>query len=129
MIKKLTIGMGVTLVALSGMASADMSYTCKHDVQKRLIKVIYESAEAKVPCKVEYTKEHGEEPKILWDAQNQEGYCEEKAAAFVEKQKGWGWECAADAMEEAAAAEPAEEASEEAASEEASETTSEEGAM
>ena len=29
----------------------------------------------------------------MWSATNAAGYCEEKAAAFVEKQQGWGWEC------------------------------------
>jgi hypothetical protein len=32
-------------------------------------------------------------------AQNEEGYCEEKAKELVEKQLGWGWSCKEAAAE------------------------------
>jgi hypothetical protein len=47
-----------------------------------------------VPCQVVYTKEDGT-TQNLWSAENVEGYCEQKADEFAEKQRGWGWDCQA----------------------------------
>jgi len=30
---------------------------------------------------------------VLWRASSEVGYCEQKAAEFAEKQRGWGWQC------------------------------------
>ncbi len=69
---------------------------CSHGNQTRVIEVVY-TTEDDVPCEVRYSKEEGS--KTLWSANNLAGYCEEKAAGFVEKQKGWGWSCEAAAVE------------------------------
>jgi hypothetical protein len=64
--------------------------------QMRTIEVVYENPNAKVPCKVDYTKNDGGTagtPEALWTAANLEGYCEEKAAFFADKLKGNGWDC------------------------------------
>jgi len=29
----------------------------------------------------------------LWTAENEENYCKDKAADFVDKLKSWGWSC------------------------------------
>lgn len=76
-------------------AAAATSYNCTHGNKVRLIEVVYLNAPAKVPCEVHYSKET-EEPGVTstpWSAANLEGYCEDKAAAFAEKQRGWGWDC------------------------------------
>jgi hypothetical protein len=65
---------------------------CSHSGKTRVIEVAY-STENTVPCEVRYSKEEGSQ--VLWSAANAVGYCEEKAAAFVEKQKAWGWNCEA----------------------------------
>lgn len=75
--------------------TAASSYECTHNKLIRRIEVSYKSAPAKVPCEVIYTKD-SEEPGVaqtLWQADNSEGYCEEKAKAFSEKLEGWGWNC------------------------------------
>lgn len=72
------------------MAIENIKTVCTHDSQTRVIEVVYEGDTA-LPCAVQYTKAEGSQ--TLWNAQNASGYCEEKAAAFVEKQKGWGWDC------------------------------------
>ncbi len=72
-------------------ALAGETYICKHGHQERIISVVYDVEGQAVPCKVVYTK--GDVVETPWNAQNQAGYCEEKAAAFVEKQRNWGWVC------------------------------------
>ncbi len=90
--KKLTVLCLVISVALlAGNAFADVTYTCTHGSQERIITIVYQDQAAKVPCEVTYQKEGGTE--TLWTAQNQVGYCEEKVSAFLEKQRGWGWDC------------------------------------
>jgi hypothetical protein len=96
-----------TVCATAMMASSALAdtYICKHGDKERVISVVYEKEGQPVPCKVVYTKDTGVE--TPWNAQNQAGYCEEKAAAFVEKQRTWGWTCEKQeaAQEQAPAAE------------------------
>ena len=66
-------------------------YMCSHHDVVREIKVVYEIAGEEVPCAVHYHKAGGEQ--ILWMAQAEAGYCEQKAESFVSKQQGWGWSC------------------------------------
>jgi len=74
------------------------STTCTHGDKQRKIEVVY--PESDKACEVQYTK--GDDMQVLWSANFDKEYCVEKAAAFVEKQQGWGWECASDmaAMDE-----------------------------
>ncbi len=84
----------LTLIALSlattALAKANTMTECRQAGQMRVIEVIY-TGEGEVPCEVTYTKESGTE--VLWSAAGEVGYCEEKAAALVDKQRGWGWQC------------------------------------
>jgi hypothetical protein len=70
-----------------------MAYVCINGDSERHIRVLYTYTGQKVPCEVVYEKASGSQS--LWDAQNEEGYCEAKALELVEKQRGWGWDCAA----------------------------------
>jgi hypothetical protein len=63
---------------------------CTHGGKTRVIEVVY-TTEENLPCEVRYSKEEGSQ--TPWSALNLAGYCEEKAAALVEKQTGWGWSC------------------------------------
>ena len=82
----------VALVTTLLCASANaQNYSCKLNNQTRTISVVYVSPPAKIPCKVNYQKD--ERTVTLWRADNNQGYCEAKAAAFVKKQKDWGWDC------------------------------------
>ena len=81
----------IITLCLFSTAHANEEYICTHGNSERLISVVYLSEQAKLPCEVQYTKNG--ETQILWNAMNQQGYCEEKAQAFVEKQRGWGWQC------------------------------------
>lgn len=118
--------------ATSVQAIENQKTVCSHGAQTRVIEVVY-TGEGTTPCEVRYSKEEGS--KTLWSAANLEGYCEDKAAAFVEKQKGWGWACEASASQEAAAEPVAEEAvieeniTEEASAEEPAAATETEAAI
>lgn len=73
-------------------ASAE-SWSCRHDNDVREVHV-QRTGSGPVPCEVVYKKlTEGVEDQVLWNAQSQENYCEEKAAEFVAKLEGWGWTC------------------------------------
>lgn len=93
--KVISLAVWSTLFASFPLLAGD-AYVCQMDTQERHISITYINEGMTVPCQVNYVKEDGS-PQVLWDAQNAEGYCEQKAAEFVEKQRGWGWDC----MEEA----------------------------
>jgi len=89
--KLITLYLALSLTLLAGSALADQSYSCTHGKQERSISIVYQDQVKKVPCEVQYTKDGVTQ--TLWSAKGQVGYCEEKALAFVEKQRGWGWAC------------------------------------
>jgi len=78
------------LLALCTVAVADVRFECTRGDQTRTITVVYLS-DGPLPCEVSYDK--GDGAKVLWSAQNTEGYCESHAKAFVAKQEGWGYSC------------------------------------
>lgn len=83
--------LGASTLFSSPFAAADEVYACQHDGLKRTIKISYESTDSKIPCKVVYEKDSGTQ--ILWSSHNEVGYCEAKAASFIARQRGWGWDC------------------------------------
>lgn len=87
---KIIIGI-LFAICFSHIAFAETAYICTQGGMERRIEVVYLGA-GTVPCEVRYTK--GGHTEVLWSAQVEEGYCEVKAIEFVEKLKGWGWECA-----------------------------------
>ncbi len=82
----------LSLLLSSSIASADETYACLYNGNERTIRVAYTYPDSKVPCEVIYEKGSGSQ--VLWNAQSEEGYCEAQALNFVEKQRGWGWDCA-----------------------------------
>lgn len=78
------------LMAMSTVALGDVRFVCTNGGQQRTITVAYLS-DGPLPCEVRYDKGMG--AKVLWSAQNTEGYCESHAKDFVQKQEGWGWTC------------------------------------
>jgi len=69
------------------------STICTHGEKQRKIEVVYPEDGDKA-CEVQYTKD--DDMRVLWSANSDKDYCAEKAVAFIEKQQGWGWECASD---------------------------------
>jgi len=70
------------------------SWSCSHGNDVREVHIERSTAEA-VPCDVVYKKlTEGVSDQILWNAENDDSYCEEKAQEFVAKLESWGWVCA-----------------------------------
>jgi len=89
----------ITMLAMPFNTFAD-AWSCRHGNDVREIHIKLETA-APAPCSVVYKKlTEGVEDQVLWTAQNDGNYCEEKAKAFVEKQTGWGWTCVETISEE-----------------------------
>ena len=87
------------MLSMPGLAIAD-SWSCSmgNDVRKVHIE---RPADAYVPCEVVYRKlTEGVEDQSLWNAQNDDSYCEEKANGFIAKLEGWGWVCRETVREE-----------------------------
>lgn len=101
-VRSLVTGFSI-LVPLTVSAQNTPETRCVHGDMQRRVAIVYETGVA-VPCEVHYFKdtEAPEEHQVLWNAQNESGYCESKAQAFVEKLEGWGWTCATISPAEAA---------------------------
>lgn len=89
----------VILPVLCG-ASANvlaMSWLCHKDDLTREVIIDYPAAPATLPCSVFYAKpDENAVPRAIWQATNTEGFCQEKATAFVAKLSSWGWQCMLD---------------------------------
>ncbi len=70
-------------------------FMCMNGDSERRVEVHYFELDDTVPCEVRYYKDT-EEPgmeQVLWRADNQAGYCEDKTATFVDQLSVWGWDC------------------------------------
>ena len=77
------------------------SWSCSHDNDVRELHIMRTTSSA-VPCEVVYKKlTEGVEDQVLWNANNDAAYCEEKANSFIDKLESWGWVCAETIRDEA----------------------------
>jgi len=91
--KKTLLLIPAAVLAFSPLASIADSWSCRHTNNVREIHIERGTTGA-VPCQVVYKKlTEGVEDQILWRAENDAEYCEQKANDFVAKQEGWGWTC------------------------------------
>lgn len=81
----------IALLWACAVAAENQQFTCTNGAEKRVITVVYEVPNQNVPCRVDYEKPQSLE--TLWTAKSAIGFCEEKANAFLEKQRGWGFSC------------------------------------
>jgi hypothetical protein len=71
-----------------------------HNEQVREVIIEY-SGTGSLPCKVIYNKPtEGFDRQVLWQADNLEGFCEEKANELVTKLESWGWKCYGEVADE-----------------------------
>ena len=84
----------MTLLPSALFAQDSNGYQCALDEVTRRVEIFYETG-VTVPCEVHYYKdtEMPGERQVLWRATNEEGYCEARAAEFIEKLRGMGWTC------------------------------------
>jgi hypothetical protein len=84
--------LAVVLLAAPLSAYAD-SWSCSHDNDVREVH-IERTTSSPVPCNVVYRKQtEGVEDQILWSANNDDSYCDEKAQGLVAKLESSGWVC------------------------------------
>jgi hypothetical protein len=94
------------VLALAGLlpgivaAQSNRNYECTNSGDMRRVEVAYTTS-SEVPCEVRYYKEGT--PQVLWQAQNQTGYCEAQARDFVAKLQTMGWTCSDTGTEAAPA--------------------------
>jgi hypothetical protein len=82
----------VFVISVSANAHAD-SWNCSNSDLVREVVIEYPEG-GSVPCDVVYKKQtEGFEDQVLWSAESQEGYCEDKARDLVAKLESWGWVC------------------------------------
>lgn len=76
------------------LADGSASWRCTQGDTVRRVEIYTEPGVA-VPCEVHYFKdtEAPGEPQVLWSAGSDAGFCERKAAEFIDKQQGWGFVC------------------------------------
>ncbi|SNY49497.1 hypothetical protein SAMN06297280_1436 [Arsukibacterium tuosuense] len=95
--KQVLVGAVVTAILIStpqiaAQQQPGQSTHCQLGESVRVVEVVYPQG-GELPCEVQYTKDGA--TSMLWQAQNDAGYCEQQAADFVEKLRGWGFECVA----------------------------------
>lgn len=68
---------------------------CDRGGVKRVIDVIYDNPATRMGCKVLYDKrqEGAWRKKILYQAQYEPDFCEEKTQTLVRQLESWGWRC------------------------------------
>lgn len=117
--KKLSLAILLSAISLPATAIAADNYSCTLDGLVRRVEIYYEPGR-EVPCEVHYYKdsEVPGERQVPWRAQNEAGYCESRAAAFIEQLKSQGWDCTVTAAGAAAPAAEAAKAAEAAPAEE-----------
>jgi hypothetical protein len=82
----------LTLLSIPFSIQAE-SWSCRHGNDVREIH-IQRASSAPVPCSVVYKKlTEGVEDQVLWSADNDESFCDQKAREFVARQESWGWTC------------------------------------
>ena len=70
------------------------SWSCSNDNLVREVHIA-RTTSAPVPCNVVYKKQtEGVEDQVLWNAENDEAYCIEKAKELVATLESSGWVCA-----------------------------------
>jgi hypothetical protein len=92
--KKSTLIIVLSMLPTLAFTQDAANYQCALDEVTRRVVILSEPGVA-VPCEVHYYKdtESPGEDQVLWAAQNEAGYCEARAAEFVERLRSMGWTC------------------------------------
>jgi hypothetical protein len=103
--KNFRIAILLSALSLPATAVAADNYHCTNGDLVRRVEIYYEPGR-EVPCEVHYYKdtELPGERQVPWRAQNEAGYCESRAKAFIEQLTSQGWDCKVAATDTAAPA-------------------------
>lgn len=97
MIRQLSIFIAAAVLPAITFAQSAPSYQCTSGSNTRRVDVVRTGA-GQVPCEVRYAKPSeapGAAAQVIYNAASEAGYCEARAAEFVEKLRGLGWTCSA----------------------------------
>jgi len=96
--ERMLIAVLAALLPVIAAAQNSGKYQCTYGDMLRRVEIAHEPG-VEVPCSVHYYKdtEMPGEQQVLWSADSDANYCAEKAAEFVAKLEGWGWDCGMDA--------------------------------
>ncbi|WP_372627630.1 hypothetical protein [Arsukibacterium sp.] len=94
--KQVLVGIIVSVLLLSSQQllaqEQGQSMHCQLGDAVRVVEVVYPKG-GELPCEVQYTKDGV--TAVLWQASNEAGYCQQQAASFADKLRGYGFECVA----------------------------------
>ncbi|MGI9452198.1 MAG: hypothetical protein ACR2QH_16390 [Geminicoccaceae bacterium] len=93
-------GLGLALLLFpdgAWAADTDFDVTCVNSGTRYRVAIVREVPDRELPCSVQ-TFEH---PiglywmnwRVIWRAENQDGFCEAKALEWVDTRRGYGWKC------------------------------------
>ena len=81
------------IVLLAPVAALADSWSCSQGNDVREVHIV-RSPPNPVPCEVLYRKlTEGVEDQVLWNAQHDASYCDDKARGLVSKLESFGWVC------------------------------------
>ena len=95
----------LVLAAAIGLNNTAYGAQCTKDDLNRVVSTVYSEPGQPTPCEVLYEKPSEGESMTLWRAQNQAGYCEARAAEFIEKLAELGWSCSSPRVQKEKATE------------------------
>ena len=92
--KKIPLLVGLFLLPSLAFAQDSNNYQCRMSDMLRRVEILREPG-VSVPCEVHYYKdtEAPGEHQVLWQATNEDGYCEAKTTEFIAKLEEMGWAC------------------------------------
>jgi hypothetical protein len=95
--QRIIIVLMATLLPAVAMAQESDKYQCTYGDMQRRVEIAHEPG-VEVPCSVHYFKdtEMPGEQQVLWSADSDPTYCQNKTMEFVTKLEGWGWDCGRD---------------------------------
>jgi len=103
-----TVSIAVAVAALISAPAWSNATDCTNGGPSRTVEIVYSNPGHPAPCEVIYDKSaEGAGQHSLWRADNEAGFCEAQAAAFVDKLRGLGWTCDTAAAEAPAVEAPA----------------------
>ncbi len=99
MLNSILLKFAVTLLVCTPALAIANPTQCTNGNLHRTVEVVYSDPGQPVPCEVLYNKPNAGTQESLWQANNEAGYCEDRAREFVGKLEGMGWTCSAATME------------------------------
>ncbi len=95
--QRIVILLVTLLLPAVAIAQESDKYQCTYGDLQRRVQIAHEPG-VEVPCSVHYFKdaEMPGEQQVLWSADSDPTYCQNKAKELITKLEEWGWDCGRD---------------------------------